>query len=120
MNYLLACFDGGSLISIASSADGKSFTDLGFTYDRSPDSGFRDPSILKEGDTYWIAYTNVNLVSEHTTTFSIAKSVDGALTWTRVGTVDCVAAFDGGEVAPRVWAPEWIIDPADDSVHVIF
>ena len=74
----------------------------------------QEPSIIYHGGFYWVCYTqNPNDSSETETTFGVIKSAD-LKNWTAVASVDMSSISS----VHHVWAPEFFIDPADDSVHV--
>ncbi|KAI1085514.1 glycoside hydrolase family 43 protein [Whalleya microplaca] len=68
----------------------------------------RDPSIIKEGDTYYIVHTT----GWSGSTFAVIKSKD-LKNWTPVSTVETKV-----KDVKKVWAPEWFRD-VDDKIYVI-
>lgn len=100
------CFES---LNVASSSDGKSFT-LGASSPVytpvSTGTSLRDPSMMKIGSTYFVAYTANNGLNKN---FEIASSTD-LLHWTLVATVDCSTVPS----AYQTWAPELIQDTNGD------
>jgi hypothetical protein len=77
---------------------------------RGPTGVLRDPSIIKQGSTYYVAYT-VQSWTTNSTYFTIAASTD-LRTWTNI------ARVDSGIADTRfTWAPEFSIE--DGTVRVI-
>ncbi len=93
------------------------FRDVGAYYDPYPDKVVRDPSIMVRGSDIYLAYTNGGSASIATSSFSLAKSSDRGITWTRIGAVD-MSSVSGSGATARVWAPEWFVD-VDGSVHIV-
>jgi hypothetical protein len=74
----------------------------------------RDPSIFFWEGFYWIVYTLGSFSTS--TSFGVAKSADWRGPYTWVANVDC-SSISG---VNRIWGPKHFIDPADDSLHIIF
>ncbi|OTA97769.1 glycoside hydrolase family 43 protein [Hypoxylon sp. CO27-5] len=69
----------------------------------------RDPSIIKDGDTYYVVHTT----GWSGDTFAVIKSKD-LKKWDPVSTVKT-----GVKDTKKTWAPEWFKDPKDGKVYVI-
>lgn len=111
--YLMSTFvDATARALFYTSADGLTWTQLDCPYISPAGSFVRDPSILKRDGSYWLAHTNVVNAATACTGFTVAKS--DLTSWEAVTVVDMTAIVG----VNRVWAPEWFVDPSDDSVHV--
>jgi hypothetical protein len=110
--YLFAHYSSvANSLFIANSRDSIALLDFGVSYNPTPDPGVRDPSILFVNDVLYCAYTNVVGLSDVTSSFSYAKSLDGGHTWTRVGTISCSNLSTG---SGRIWAPDFYQDTNGD------
>lgn len=101
-------------LNVLESSDGKSFQGGPANPIYTPVStgtSFRDPSMLKIGSTYFVAYTANNGYNKN---FEVASSTD-LLHWTLVATVDTSAATS----LAQCWAPELIQDTNGD-VYAFF
>jgi hypothetical protein len=92
-------------------------TDGGASYSVLYDTNFRgstgvlrDPSIIKRGSTYFIAYT-VQSWTTNSAYFAVARSTD-LMNWTDVATVP-----SGISSTQFTWAPEFYVD--GDTVNII-
>jgi hypothetical protein len=107
----------GSLhyLLLMASEDGKTFNSLSSTAFYYPaGTHCQEPCIMRYGGAWWLCYTqNPQDHSETEITFGVAKS-DDLVNWTFVTSVD----MTGIAGVYHVWAPDWFVDPADDSVHV--
>lgn len=111
--YLLATFVGNSdqCLALHTSTDRTTWSKQHANY-LIPNGKLRDPSLLKRNGRYWVAHTK-DAVGVATTSFGVAYS-DDVLDWTHHVDVSMTAIVG----VNRVWAPEWFVDPADDSVYV--
>lgn len=114
--YLQANFrdfgSGAEEMRLMESADGATWYDRPINYS---EVGVRDPSVLvKPGQTRWVVHTSIAVIG---TSFVVASSSDGGVTWTKVATVDVSGDISG---VTNVWAPEWFYDPAAGLDRVYF
>jgi hypothetical protein len=82
---------------------GTSYTVLHDTNFRGPTGVLRDPSIIKRGSTYYIAYT-VQSWTTDSTHFAVARSTD-LRNWTTIATVP-----SGIGNTKYTWAPEFYVE----------
>ncbi|GIF39007.1 glycoside hydrolase family 43 protein [Actinoplanes xinjiangensis] len=82
---------------------GTSYNVLHDTNFRGPTGVLRDPSIIKRGGTYYIAYTWQSWTT-NSTYFAVARSTD-LLNWTNIATVP-----SGISSTRFTWAPEFYIE----------
>jgi hypothetical protein len=116
--YVLSTFlSNDERLYLFTSDDGVTFRIAPSSY-KLPANLVRDPSVIFQNGTYWLAYT-INSAGNETTQFSVATSTD-LVTWEHVDDVD-VSAIGGSTPNRRCWAPEFFIDPEDnDQLKVIF
>lgn len=82
----------------------------------SPDASSGDYSIFKHTDGfYYMAYTRTRTPTQVVTSIGLSRSTD-ALTWTNLTDIDCSTIVG----ITRAWAPDWLVDPADNSVNMVF
>ncbi|MFY1672130.1 glycoside hydrolase family 43 protein [Plantactinospora sp. WMMB334] len=89
---------------------GTSYSVLHDTNFRGPTGVLRDPSILKRGSTYYVAYTWQSWTT-NSTYFAVARSTD-LRNWTNIATVP-----SGIASTRNVWAPEFYVEGS--TVRVI-
>jgi hypothetical protein len=89
---------------------GTSYSVLYDTNFRGPTGVLRDPSIVKRGSTYYVAYTWQSWTT-NSTYFAVARSTD-LRNWTNIATVP-----SGISSTQNVWAPEFYIEGS--TVRVI-
>ncbi|AGL17324.1 Ricin B lectin [Actinoplanes sp. N902-109] len=82
---------------------GTSYSVLRDTNFRGPTGVLRDPSILKSGGRYFIAYT-VQSWTTDSTSFAVASSTD-LVTWTTIASIN-----SGIANTKFTWAPEFFVD----------
>ncbi|WP_433365046.1 family 43 glycosylhydrolase [Actinoplanes sp. CA-142083] len=82
---------------------GTSYSVLYDTNFRGPTGVLRDPSVIKRGNTYYVAYTWQSWTT-NSTYFAVARSTD-LLNWTNIATVS-----SGIGSTRFTWAPEFFID----------
>ncbi len=109
---------GDERLYISTSPDGLHWTALNSgqpVYQPPNWAGFtnvvRDPTIIYDNGTYWVAYTSGNY-GKHAS-FGLAKSTD-LLNWTYVGEISTALP---GQTDPLTWNPCFFRD-GDGSVHV--
>jgi len=73
----------------------------------------RDPSMMIRGGKNWIVHTTAFAVMKN---FALISSPHLCSDWTHIQDVDT----SGDAFVQRTYAPEWFVDPRDDSVHVYF
>lgn len=100
-----------SVAHILVSTDGISWSLLKPDPVYQPSGGVRDPSIYFDGTFYWMAYTRQGSPFY---SWGLAKSND-LVNWIHVTDLN----ESGVGSTTLAWAPEWFIDPDDDSVHII-
>ncbi|KAI6087361.1 glycoside hydrolase family 43 protein [Hypoxylon rubiginosum] len=95
-------------LHIYTSDDGKQFAEYAMNAYKPSKSLLRDPSIIKDGDTYYIAHTT----GWDGDDFAVIKSKD-LKNWENVATVKT-----GVKDTEKTWAPEWFKDPKDGQVYI--
>jgi len=121
MAYRMLCHRGSDeRIYHLTSTDGKAWTEVSASpIVTLPDGVWRqrDPSVLFHNGYYWVAHTMANALAGiiPSNSFRITRSTD-LTTWEAVYWKDVVCDIAS---VKHVWAPEWFVDPADDSVHII-
>jgi hypothetical protein len=113
--YLFANFTYNSVegekLNLFYSGDGKTTAGHGPNPVYAPVTGLRDPSILKIGDTWYMAYGYADPTQKK---FAIAASTD-LMNWAPVAEINVTAATG----LTRVWAPELTVND-DGEVYVFF
>ncbi|KAI0013539.1 glycoside hydrolase family 43 protein [Xylariaceae sp. FL0662B] len=97
-----------SWLHIYTSENGINFGEYAMNAYKPAHGLIRDPSIIKDGDTYYVVHTT----GWSGSTFAVIKSKD-LKKWETVSTVDTKV-----KDVKKVWAPEWFRD-ADGKVYVI-
>jgi hypothetical protein len=112
--FLMASHQGSdTAIYLLTSDDGISWGELNETAIIDYGTGStRDPSIMHWDGQWWIAHTGKD-GDDSDDAWSLWSS-DDLVTWTKVGQPS-TSSISG---VFRTWAPEWFVDPADQSVHV--
>jgi hypothetical protein len=105
--YIYTTFKGDAAADqelwVYTSSNATSFSTLADTNFRGPTGALRDPSIIKSGSTYYIAYT-VQSWTTQSTHFNIARSTD-LRNWTHVASVPA-----GVSGTAYTWAPEFYVE----------
>ncbi|MGI5186906.1 RICIN domain-containing protein [Promicromonospora sp. CA-289599] len=105
--YIYTTFKGDAAADqelwVYTSSNATSFSPLADTNYRGPSGALRDPSIIKSGGTYYIAYT-VQSWTTQSTHFNIARSTD-LRNWTHVASVPA-----GVSGTAYTWAPEFYVE----------
>lgn len=109
--YLFGTFDNNKGLIFSASADGKKWLPITTTYSATDASNLRDPSWIKIGGTYYVAYTLA--FPTVTNSFKIIKSTD-LVNWSTVATPSIEAVPDG-----QAWAPEWFYDDAINQYYLV-
>lgn len=113
--YLFANFTynsvDGEKLNLFYSGDGKTTSGHGPNPVYAPTVGLRDPSVVKIGDTWFMAHGYADPTQKK---FAIASSTD-LLNWAQVAEINVTAATG----LTRVWAPELTIDDNGD-VYAFF
>ncbi|KAI2601951.1 glycoside hydrolase family 43 protein [Hypoxylon sp. NC1633] len=96
-------------LHIYTSNDGTQFAEYAMNAYKPAQGLLRDPSIIKDGDTYYVVHTTGWSGDD----FAVIKSSD-LKNWEPVSTVKT-----GIQDTQKTWAPEWFKDPKDGVVYVI-
>ncbi|KAI0181185.1 glycoside hydrolase family 43 protein [Hypoxylon sp. FL1284] len=97
-----------SWLHIYTSDDGVKFSEYAMNAYKPKNGVIRDPSIIKNGDTYYVAHTT----SWDGDNFAVIKSKD-LKNWELLSTVNT-----GVKNTEKTWAPEWFKDPADGKMFI--
>lgn len=116
-SWILSSFDGSSSgLRIFVSPDASNWELL-------PDLRYpwpvRDPSIIRYQGKWLLAHTGatgLGKVLDSYRGFWVTSSHDLA-SWAMPHTIDLKPQIQG---VTQVWAPEWFVDPLDDSLHLLF
>ena len=109
--YLFGTFDNNKGLIFSASTDGKRWLPVTTTYSAADASNLRDPSWIKVGGTFYVAYALASPTV--TNSVRIIKSTD-LVNWSTVATPSISAVASG-----QAWAPEWFYDEAAKQHYII-